>query len=153
MTHTYAGDLNRRFSYLFSMRETIPNYLPRDVSHLQYYLSAEDTEPSDRAAIIGSGLSEAVLTYGGISTENLGYYRVINPNARSQQCVLILKDSFQDPMTDYFSELFSQVVVIDPRAYREPYTFAQLLAENEVDLVLLLYHQSNASAELTAFLQ
>ncbi len=150
---TYAGDLNRRFSYRFSTEERIPYYRPENTQKLQYFLSADDAQPVDRTAIIGSGLLQDTLTYGGISTENLGYYRVVNPRAPVERCVVILKDSFQDPTTDYFSELYAQVVVIDPRAYHAPYTFAELLAENDVDLVLFMYHQSNASAELAAFLQ
>ena len=32
----YRGDLNRRFSYLFSMQEEIPYYSIRETSELQY---------------------------------------------------------------------------------------------------------------------
>ena len=38
-----GGDLNRRFSYLFSMQEEIPYYSIRETSELQYY-DAKDVE-------------------------------------------------------------------------------------------------------------
>lgn len=151
-THLYQGDLNRRFSNLFSMREAIPFYCLKDASELQYYLSADDAKPVAREAIISTGLAEETLSYNTVATENLGYYRVVNPNARTQRRILILKDSFQNPTTDYFTELFAEVIVIDPRYYNEPYSLSELVALHEVDLVLLMYHQNNASTELVDFL-
>lgn len=150
--HLFQGDLNRRFSNLLSMREEIPLYTPADSSQLRYYWSVDDSRPAAREEIMGTGLGKQTVDYNGLSTANLGYYRVVNPDARTNQTILILKDSYQNPTTDYWSELFYQVVVIDPREYGEPYSFPQLLEENGVDLVLLLYHQNNASEELVSFL-
>ena len=148
----FQGDLNRRFSNLLSMREDIPLYTPADPSARRYYWSVDDSRPAQRAQIIGTGLTQQTVDYNGLSTANLGYYRVVNPDARTDQTLLIVKDSYQNPTTDYWSELFYQVVVIDPREYAEPYSFSQLLEEHGVDLVLLWYHQGNASAELVDFL-
>ena len=150
--HLYQGDLNRRFSNLFSMREAIPYYCLNDTAELQYYLSADDAKPAAREEIISTGLAEDTLTYNTISTNNLGFYRAVNPNARTSRHILILKDSFQNPTTDYFTELFTEVIVIDPRYYNEPYSFTELVTLHEVDLVLLMYHQNNASTELVDFL-
>ena len=150
--YDYQGDLNRRFSNLFSMREAIPYYCLNDTAELQYYLSADDAKPAAREEIISTGLAEDTLTYNTISTNNLGFYRVVNPNARTSRHILILKDSFQNPTTDYFTELFTEVIVIDPRYYNEPYSFTELVTLHEVDLVLLMYHQNNASTELVDFL-
>lgn len=109
----YRGDLNRRFSYLFSMQEEIPYYSIRETSELQYY-DAEDVEVP-RESIWARGLqSGEEMQYNLLSTENLGFYRICNPNARSARHVLILKDSMEDPMTDYWAELFSEIIVIDP---------------------------------------
>ena len=75
----------------------------------------------------------------------------MNPNARSAKHVLILKDSYQNPTIDYFTELFAEVAVIDPRYYSEPYSFSEILEQNDIDIVLLMYHQNNHSIELTDF--
>lgn len=151
--HTYQGDLNRRFSNLFSTQEEIPYYTCRNAAALQYYLTADATEPVERTQIVGAGLSEPMLTYNSMFTENLGYFRVENPEAVTDQSVIILKDSYQNPTTDFFSHVFAQVHVIDPRSYAEPYTLAQLVERWNVDAVLLLYHQNNASEELITFLE
>ena len=115
------------------------------------YFAGSDT-PVARETLIGSGLADPELDYNKISTYNLGFYRVCNPNARSARRVLILKDSLQNPTTDYFTELFSEVVVVDLRSYEEPYDLNGLIAQYDLDTVLLMFHQNNISAELTSFL-
>lgn len=147
----YRGDLNRRFSYLFSMQEEIPYYSIRETSELQYY-DAKDVEVP-RESIWARGLqSGEEMQYNLLSTENLGFYRICNPNARSARRVLILKDSMEDPMTDYWAELFSEIIVIDPRSYLREESLPELVAEYDIDTVLLLYHQNNLSEELIDFL-
>ncbi len=147
----YRGDLNRRFSYLFSMQEEIPYYSIRETSELQYY-DAEDVEVP-RESIWARGLqSGEEMQYNLLSTENLGFYRICNPNARSARRVLILKDSMEDPMTDYWAELFSEIIVIDPRSYLREESLPELVAEYDIDMALFLYHQNNLSEELIDFL-
>lgn len=95
--------------------------------------------------------------HGGVCstglTHNLGYLRVENPNAPEDQAVLILKDSYQNPMLDYFTAIFREVNVIDPRNYQEDANLSTLVAERGLDMVLFLYHQDNISTELIDFLQ
>lgn len=147
----YRGDLNRRFSYLFSMQEEIPYYSIRETSELQYY-DAKDVEVP-RESIWARGLqSGEEMQYNLLSTENLGFYRICNPNARSARRVLILKDSMEDPMTDYWAELFSETIVIDPRSYLREESLPELVAEYDIDMALFLYHQNNLSEELIDFL-
>lgn len=149
-THRYLGDLNRRFSYLFPTQEGIPHYTLTELHGVQYFAGGDT--PVARETLIGSGLANPELDYNKISTYNLGFYRVCNPNARSAHRVLILKDSLQNPTTDYFTELFSEVVVVDLRSYEEPYDLNGLIAQYDLDTVLLMFHQNNISAELTSFL-
>lgn len=147
----YRGDLNRRFSYLFSMQEEIPYYSIRETSELQYY-DAKDVEVP-RESIWARGLqSGEEMQYNLLSTENLGFYRICNPNARSARRVLILKDSMEDRMTDYWAELFSEIIVIDPRSYLREESLPELVAEYDIDMALFLYHQNNLSEELIDFL-
>ena len=55
-------------------------------------------------------------------------------------------------MTDYCAELFSEIIVIDPRSYPREESLPELVAEYDIDTVLLLYHQNNLSEELIDFL-
>ena len=64
--------------------------------------------------------------------------------------MLILKDSYQCPLTDYLSALFSSVTVIDPRFDNPP--LKQFVEEEEIDLVILMYHQNNFLTELSEYI-
>lgn len=55
-------------------------------------------------------------------------------------------------MTDYWAELFSEIIVIDPCSYPREESLSELVAEYDIDTVLLLYHQNNLSEELIDFL-
>jgi hypothetical protein len=152
-THLYEGDLNRRLSDMISMQEKIPYYCIKDTENIRYFMSVDNSLPTERTNIVSSGIADYILNYDSISTENIGYYRIVNPNARSQRHILILKDSYQNPTIDYFTELFSEVTVIDPREYSEYYSLADLLDISSIDIVLLMYHQNNISNELIDFLE
>ncbi len=149
-TQTYLGDLNRQFSYQFSTQEDIPFYCLADIADLHYFLSGD--APTDRSAFLATGLDQPALQYNLLSTENLGYYRVTNPHARSNRRVLIFKDSLENPMTDYFTALFSELIVVDLRSYKEPYTLSELIETYELDTVILMFHQNHLSHELSEFL-
>lgn len=147
----YLGDLNRRFSYLLSTNEAIPFYTPRSTDSFRYFLSGDKEAARQSIVARGVGVDKA-LNYNTISTDNLGYFRIENPDALTDKCVLVLKDSLENPMTDYFTTLYRQVIVIDPRSYAEPYSLPELAERYGVDLVLFIYHQNNISTELTQFL-
>lgn len=147
----YLGDLNRRFSYLLSTKEAIPFYTLPSAESVSYFLSGD--REAARESIVARGVGvDKELNYNTVSTDNLGYFRIENPDARTDKTVLILKDSLENPMTDYFTALYRQVIVIDPRSYAEPYSLAELTERYGVDLVLFVYHQNNISTELTQFL-
>ncbi len=146
----YLGDLNRFYSYIYPMNENIPYYSCKDASQMIY---TDDTGPVTRETIVGSGISNNELDYNGLSTYNLGYFRVENPSSRSDQKVLILKDSFQNATTDYFTEVFREVDVIDPRFYKSSETILELVNQRDIDIILFFYHQNNISNELISFLQ
>lgn len=147
----YLGDLNRRFSYLLSTDEAIPFYTPKSTESVRYYLSGDREAVREEIVARGVGVDKE-LSYNTVSTDNLGYFRTENPDALLDKTVLILKDSLENPMTDYFTVLYRQVIVIDPRSYAEPYSLAELTERYGVDLVLFVYHQNNISTELTEFL-
>ena len=146
----YDGDLNRRFSYLFSRQEEIPFYSYDRAGDLLYFDHPDAVEPVARETIVGTGLEAEKVDYNSLSTSNLGYYRVENPEKNG--CILILKDSFQNPTIDYFSSVYGEIHVIDPRFYQEEWDFYELAERESFDTVLFMFHQNNASLELIDFL-
>ena len=154
--YLFQGDLNRRFSNLFSMEEKIPYYEYDTPEDLSYYVMLGATQSVPRETVVGTGLVDpeaAEIDYNNLTTMNRGYYRIINENPKVDQCSLIVKDSLQNPTTDYFSSIYREVNIVDPRYYNESRDFYGLLEYRDVDLVLFMFHQNNCSAELREFLK
>lgn len=148
----YQGDLNRRFSNLFPMTEQIP-YYQGERANLSFYWSVDQSVTATEQEIFPLDVAQQPLNYNALSTENLGYYQVVNPYAPVDKSLLIVKDSYENPMTEYFIQTFRTVHVIDPRSYKEPYTIQELIDVADIDVALFVYHQNNASRELLDFLR
>lgn len=147
--HRFQGDLNRRFSNVYSMEEQIPFYEIEHKEDLRYF---DKDGPVSREALVGSGLQETVLDYNGLSTYNLGYWRVENPGLPDGRHVLILKDSFQNACSDYLTAAFASMTVVDPRSVDASLDLPALVQQSGADLILLMYHQDNLSPELIELL-
>lgn len=148
----YQGDLNKRFSNLFSTKEELTYFALKEDRGLQYFLSSDGKQRAERKDIVASGIQQPMIDYNELFTKNYGFLRVVNSNARSGKKIIILKDSLQNPTTDLFCDVFKEVVIIDARYYKEPETFKTLMQKEDPDVLLLMFHEDNISAELAGFL-
>lgn len=146
----YMGDLWKRISEEVKVEEYIPIYTPVYSDDLRYYLDYSRNEVP-REKIVASGLNEDPLSYNGISTFNNPYLRIENPFAPEDLHVLLLRDSYQCSMTDYLSEVFTELDIIEPRAVKCP-PLKELLNNRDIDLVICIYHNSNLNEDLTKYL-
>ncbi|NLE26377.1 MAG: hypothetical protein GX625_13735 [Clostridiaceae bacterium] len=145
----YIGDLNRRYSFLFSTRESIPIFKENE-SEIRYFSSYNSEDYSlNKASIKGDALPEG-QTYDSVYTKNAGYYKMVNDNSLLNTKVLVIKDSMQNPMTGMFSYLFNTSEIVDIRALKELSLFT-IIEESNADLVLLMYHQNNVTGEMFDF--
>ena len=145
----YIGDLNRRYSFLFSTKESIPIFKEND-SEIRYYSTYGSEDYSmDKASIQGDALPEG-QTYDSVYTKNLGYYKMVNDNSLLHTKVLVIKDSMQNPMTEMFSYIFNTSEIVDIRALKDVSLYT-VIEESDADLVLLMYHQNNVTGEMFDF--
>lgn len=138
----FQGDLNRRFSNIYETDDR-PMLVDVDGSEdFSYFFTKDEEIPVERSRVISPGLDKDLLSYNDIYTENLAYYRVVNPHALNDRKLLILKDSMQNPTSDIFSYFFKELVVVDPRM-EQKYSFDELV--DEADIVLFFYNSNNNS--------
>lgn len=149
LNDNYIGDLNRRYSFLFSTKELIPVF-KNNQTQIRYYSSYNSDQYSlDKASIQGDALPEG-QTYDSVYTKNLGYYKMVNDNSLLDTKILIIKDSMQNPMTDMFSYMFNTSEIVDIRALKDISLFT-VIENSDADLVLLMYHQNNITGEMFDF--
>lgn len=147
--HRHEGDLGRMIlGDDYSIHEFIPLYTLSEPDGLEYYKS-EGGAQEKRSDIIAYGINDEVLDYNKVCTRNLQYLRIENPGAPEKQSVIILKDSYQCGTVEYFSAIFSELIIMDPR-YDLP-DLSGLVAAHGTDLILLMYHQNSLFEEFSSY--
>ncbi len=145
----YIGDLNRRYSFIFSTDELIPVF-NNEESLIRYYSNYNSDEYSlDKGSIQGEPLPEG-QTYDSVYTKNIGYYKMVNDDSLLDTKILIIKDSMQNPMTDMFFHVFNTSEIVDIRGLTDISLYT-IIENSDADLVLLMYHQNNVTGEMFNF--
>jgi hypothetical protein len=145
----YRGDLNRRFSYIYPMRETVTEVVPSGAEDFRYFLREEGAyKPVPRETIAGSRRDAAAPDYNELYTYNLPLYQIVNERAATGQKLLLVKDSMANPLGELFASVFAEVTVCDPR-FPSDLSLRELLASEAFDAALFCYHEGQAPAELT----
>lgn len=113
---TFVGSYNRNLYNLYSTDEEVPFvYMDRVYNNEYYEIKDNKFEKVDKNKIINQGIDNKELNYNSAYTGDYPYYKIINKESRTNKKVLIVRDSYQAPLTWLFSDIFEEVEVIDPR--------------------------------------
>ncbi|MBP5750752.1 MAG: hypothetical protein J6X24_08180 [Firmicutes bacterium] len=148
--HIFPEGLAERLGIEMEIREYIPVYMAAHPENWRYFTGL-DKAPVKREDIVLRGIDDYELDYNKVGTRNLTYIRVENPYAPEDQRVLILKDSYQCATIDYFSSIFRSITVLDPRFELPP--LGDYIRDENIDLILLMYHQNNNLEELSQYVE
>lgn len=149
----FKGDLERRFSGNIKNKDIPIINEVIDAKDLVYYTSIDDTKQVDRKEIIAPKINKKAVNYNDIYTYNLSCIRIINKNAITDKNALVFKDSYFNAMVDPMSTIFSELIIIDPRFYKEDYSYNEIIEKKDLDYIFFCYHQSNIDKNLVQFLQ
>ena len=87
--------------------------------------------------------------YSSFMGGNNPLYIVRNPNAVSDEKILVVRDSFSDSLAPFLSQQFSEVHLIDLRYYRT--SVSGYAAENGMDAIFICYSVDNFIKDVDAF--
>ena len=76
---------------------------------------------------------------------NNGLTVIENSKAESDRTVMVIKDSYANCFTPFLTQNYSKVVVIDLRSL--PTGLNQIIKEQEIDDILILYSFSNLASD------
>ncbi|GGG68791.1 DHHW family protein [Paenibacillus radicis (ex Gao et al. 2016)] len=65
-----------------------------------------------------------------------------NDKANNSLNVLLLKDSFMNPLTPYFAQSFNHLTVLDNRYYSE-FSLKKILTSRHYDMLIIAFHDDN----------
>ncbi len=143
-----AGDLNRRLGYKMDRNEPVMLMRYKEQLPVSYELlegGVWTSVPEKR--IFAPGLDDREVSYNDIYTANYGGFRIESPHALTDQKILVLKDSMQNPTTNLFPVYFCETMFVDLR-YRGDTTAEQIIQEENPDIVVIVYNCANIRGEM-----
>lgn len=84
----------------------------------------------------------STYTYGSIYGGDRRKIAYENPEAGNSLNVLLLKDSYMNPITPYLAQHFNKLTVYDNRYYSE-FSLKEILAGEHYDMLIIAFHDDN----------
>ena len=134
----FRGDLNRQTNYLLPLDEPVVYY--DSLGGHDWTYRHDGPEP-----VWAAGTGQSDMGYNEAYTANLGRYTIESRVALTQLRVLVVKDSFQNPTSDWFPVLFADTEIIDIRYTHDK--AADIVSSSDADLILILYNSGNVSVD------
>lgn len=135
----FIGSYNRNLYKLFNTNKSIPYvYMDREYDNKYYEMKDGKFEEVKKDNIIANGIKGNDVTYEGLYTRNFPYYKIINEKAITGKKVLLIRDSYQAPLTWLFSDVFKQVEVVDPRHVNM--NIDEILNKSDSDIVMVMFN-------------
>lgn len=132
----FLGSYNINLYELFDKNERIPYvYMDRRYNNKYYDLNNKEINEDK---IIASDKNKNEITYGGGYTNDYPYYKVVNKNAITDKKILIIKDSFEAPLTWLFSDVFEEVEIVDLRHI--DLSIDEILDKSKSDIVTVMFN-------------
>ncbi len=85
---------------------------------------------------------QSTYAYGTIYGGDRRKIAYENPQANNRLNVLLLKDSFMNPLTPYLAQHFNKLTVYDNRYYSE-FSLKEILASEHFDMLIIAFHDDN----------
>ena len=92
----------------------------------------------------------SVYTYGTIFGGDRRKIVYENPKAGNPLNVLLLKDSFMNPITPYLAQHFGKLTVLDSRYYPE-FSLKNILTGEHYDMLIIAFHDDNLFSDTYNF--
>jgi hypothetical protein len=97
--------------------------------------------------IYSTGFNQDEVKYGHMFTWDLPEIVFESKKAEQDNHVLILKDSYVNPLQPFFGKHFKRTSILDLRHYKEK-TVEQYVKDNKVDIVIFMYNDTNLTGEM-----
>lgn len=97
---------------------------------------------SDFQDFYGYKRGRSTYNYGAIYGGDRQKIFYENPKANNQLNVLLLKDSFMNPITPYLAQHFNKLTVLDNRYYSK-FSLRDVLSSEHYDMLIVAFHDDN----------
>ena len=150
------GSWNKELQMLVdASADPVCHYFPNNYSFNDYQVYMGKTEDGIRKEpneIYASGLKKKLTTFNfhDAYADNYAELNIINPNSSNKLNVLLIKDSYANPIIFPIAHHFHQTTIFDPR-YDKKRSVMDMVNENQYDAVIILYNTNNLTGSMYEF--
>ncbi|MFD7523054.1 DHHW family protein [Paenibacillus chitinolyticus] len=143
----FEGSYNNQINFAINPKKADRTiiYEPRtpfDFAHFQVINKDGTQTIKDFNDFYGFKRGRSTYDYGTIYGGDRQKIVYENPKANNQLNVLLMKDSFMNPITPYLAQHFNKLTVLDNRYYTE-FSLQNVLTSEHYDMFIIAYHDDN----------
>lgn len=138
----FIGSYNLNIFNMLDQKDDVPYIRSKQNNEYELFkYESGNYVKSDINTLVATGRNNNTLTYSQAYIPDNLLYKVVNNNAPVDKKVLIIKDSFESPMTLWFADIFKEVEVFDPRIDTSIYA-SNVIKEQNPDIILFMFNSS-----------
>lgn len=146
----FLGSYNRQLYMTVNAKsENMCMYVAKDNAYADFEVTLGDKE-IDPFQLYGRGFgneNNTIINYSEIFTFNKREINIINKEKKDEDNkILIIKDSYANPMVYHIAQNFYKTTIYDPR-YNEDRTVYEFIEQNDFDIVALVYNSAHLEGE------
>lgn len=143
----FLGSYNMNLNKLVKLDETIPYVHLKNKPNYEYYKYDGKNETKVKEEdVVATRRNEDEILYGGayMFGNACNILKIRNQDALINKKILIFKDSYQGPTSWLFSDIFSEVQLVDPR-YTEKLDMSaqEIIEDSDADMVMFMYNSTD----------
>lgn len=150
--HLVGSFNNQLYQLIDATGEKLCDYTPKEGFHFTS-VTAKDVNGTTYHTldeIYGVEKQQETTSYAGYYANDYPEIVFENNDAPNDVHALILKDSFANAIVPHLAENFKQTSILDLRHYHEKDVY-QYIKDNNINMVLFVYSDSNLSGEMYQF--
>ncbi|GAB6562409.1 secondary cell wall polysaccharide O-acetyltransferase PatB1 [Bacillus mobilis] len=150
--HLVGSFNNQLYQLIDATGEKLCYYTPKDGFNFTS-VTAKDvtgTVHQNLDSIYGVEKQKETTSYAGYYTDDYPEIVFENNNAPNEVRALVLKDSFANAIVPHLAQSFKHTSILDLRHYHEKDVY-QYIKDNNINMVLFVYSDSNLSGDMFKF--
>ena len=143
----FEGSYNNQINYVIDAKKADRTVIYEPLTPFTFanfeVINKDGTQTiTDFNDFYGFKRGRSTYTYGTIYGGDRQKIVYENPKANNELNVLLLKDSFMNPITPYLAQHFNKLTVLDNRYYTE-FSLQDVLTSEHYDMLLIAFHDDN----------
>ena len=150
--HLVGSFNNQLYQLIDANGEKLCYYTPKDGFNFTS-VTAKDVQGTIHQKldeIYGVEKQKDTTSYAGYYTDDYPEIVIENNNAQNEVRALVLKDSFANAIVPHLAQSFKHTSILDLRHYHEKDVY-QYIQDNNINMVLFVYSDSNLSGDMFKF--